>query len=513
MKKRIGALVLSLVMILSLISCADQNQNKTLVSGDPLTKEDVIQLVTVSHASWPFREDWKVWEYIEEGTGATLQVNAYPASDASTKYSLMLASPDTLPNIMAFTSTPGDKYISQGAFVAFDDMAEYMPNYNAWLDTLSDEEYKNNVAFRKSYDGKTYYSPVIGREMAQDVRAWLYREDIFEKHNLKIPETFEELYEVCKKLKELYPDSYPLCLRSGFTPLNTTGSSWKPYWETTYYYDYNEEKWCYGAVDDIMLDILTFYKKMIDEELVTTNFLTIPTISWQELVTTDRGFILPDFQVRIDFFNGMAREKNPDFTIQAMVPPVANTDTGATMVNKYNVDPVGMMMCNTGDEGRVANSAKFMDWFYSDTAVELVSWGKEGETFEATDGKKHYITNAAGEQATSLYGFSTYGTFTRMDTTATEATQSDDIIKTRDMVFEHMMPYANPLYNVSFNDEEQKVRDLYYSAIDSYTNEMLSKFLLGQEPLSKFDEFRQTIKEMGLDEVLKVYEIAYKRMK
>ena len=46
------------------------------------------------------------------------------------------------------------------------------------------------------------------------MRAWLYREDVFKMHNLKVPETFDELYDVCKKLKSIYPDSYPLCTRS-----------------------------------------------------------------------------------------------------------------------------------------------------------------------------------------------------------------------------------------------------------------------------------------------------------
>ena len=44
---------------------------------------------------------------------------------------------------------------------------------------------------------------------------------IFKKHNLKAPETYEELYNVCKQLKALYPDSYPFCTRS----MSTSGSS------------------------------------------------------------------------------------------------------------------------------------------------------------------------------------------------------------------------------------------------------------------------------------------------
>ena len=35
--------------------------------------------------------------------------------------------------------------------------------------------------------------------------------------------------------------------------------------------------------------------------------------------------------------------------------------------------------------------------------------------------------------------------------------------------------------------------------IDTYVEEMLSKFLLGQEPLSNWDDFQADLKEMGVE--------------
>ena len=36
------------------------------------------------------------------------------------------------------------------------------------------------------------------------------RVDVFEKNGLEVPKTYDELYESCKKLKEIYPDIYPI---------------------------------------------------------------------------------------------------------------------------------------------------------------------------------------------------------------------------------------------------------------------------------------------------------------
>ena len=90
---------------------------------------------------------------------------------------------------------------------------------------------------------------------------------------------------------------------------------------------------------------------------------------------------------------------------------------------------------------------------------------------------------------------------------------TEEIAETRDMVLGYTLPYFNPYTYISFTDEEQKTIDMNASGITTYANEMITKFILGQAPLSKFDEFRSTLYEMGLEELLKTYEGAYNRMK
>ena len=513
MTKRIIALLLAGIMLFALTAC-NKDDGAGEANNAPLTKDDVIDITITSHPSWPYVEDWKVWQYIEEGTGVTLNVTCIPGADAGTKYPLMFASPDTLSDVVSFTYKPDtERYVSQGALVALDDMEQYMPNYKSWVESISDEEYENLVKTRKSADGKIYYAPVSGRESYQNVRAWLYRKDIFEKHNLAVPTTFDELYEVCKQLKAIYPDSYPYCLRQSFTNLDVSGASWKPYWNTGFYYDFNAEKWSFGATEETMRDVLEFYIKMVEEKLMPSDFMTINNTTWSELITTDRGFILPEYQTRIDFFNSIARPTNPEFDLHAMIPPVADPENGVAMVNRYNVDPTGLTMTNTGDEKSMANAAKFIDWFYSDEGSELTSWGKEGDTYEIVNGKKRYITDEAGTQANTLYGFNTYGTFLRMDPEAINAFESDDIAETRSLVIEHTLPYANPNITLAFNAEEQKVIDEYQTALSNYSQEMLTKFILKQEPISGFDAFVENLKSMHLDELLGAYESAYARVK
>ncbi len=521
MKKKLLALILATVLAFTLVACPSGGRGrgdveKIVSDTDPLTKDDVIKVTVMSHPSWPYQESWKVVEYINENIGATLKVNAIPNAEVGTKYSVMFADPESLPHTMWFDGrNAGNTHGADGTAVSFEAVADYMPNYTKWIETLSEDDYTNFVQSRKSADGKIYYTPVMGRDTTEGVMAWIYRKDIFDKHGLKTPTTFDELYEVCKELKALYPDSYPLCIRTGLGHnLFALAPSFDKDWVGSgFYYDESEGKWKYGALEPAMKEFLEFALKMIDEGLLNPDFANIQSAEWEQLITTNRGFITPEYQTRIDFFNSIFRDNNEPGRFAAMVPPVANAEKGANIVSMNSLDPVGSIICNTRDHDRIADAAKYIDWFYADEAVELVSWGKEGETYEVVDGKKQYITNGANEPVKTLYGFGVPGTFYRVDKVAIEDSESADIAENRAMVLEHRTPKNNAANYIAFNKEEQEFMSDRRTAITKYTNEIITKIVLGQLPLSAYDEIEAKCYEYGLEEVLATFETAYARIK
>ncbi|MBE6965592.1 MAG: extracellular solute-binding protein [Ruminococcaceae bacterium] len=515
MKKRIIAALLACLLLLSLAACGGGGGSTTLDgsgAGEPLTKDDVITFMVPSSGSSPAREDWKLFEYMAEGSGATLDLMLVPDTEAATKLPLLFAAREELPDLMAFqTRNEANKYAGNG-LVALNDLEAYMPTYNAWLSSLSDEQYDIAVKNRVYSDGKIYYTPGTGREGLNRMSAWLYREDIFKKHNLTTPTTFDELYEVCKTLKELYPDSYPLCMRSGFTFINIAGTGFDKWWQHSAYYDYDDEEWRWGAAEETAIEVVEYFKKMVDEKLMPADFSTMNSSTWQELLLTDRGFIFPMVTTWIDTLNTLASSKYPEFRFSAFAPPVSNSGKGVSAVARGDIEQYGVGIPDTGNKDGIANAAKLVDWMYTDEARELLSWGKEGETYEVADGKRKFITDDAGTLPNSLYGFMTYGSFTRIDSEAVMATQTEATAETRDLVQEHTLPYYNPTIYLSFNDEEQAAIDTYLTQCITHTNEMLTKFILGIEPISNFDSFVKTLEELGVNEVVAAYKSAYDRI-
>lgn len=513
--------VLAGVMVLSFAACNgnsgeknNSGQQNTANAGDKLFAPGTeISFVIGSHESWPYREDWKLWQYFQEATGATFNIQAIPNSDIDTKVNLMMSSPETLPDLLHILNKHlVDNHALSGAFVSLTaNMDEKMPNFKKFLDTLPEEQRTEALAQRKSGDGEVYFAPVFGTETVQNLRTWMYRKDIFEKNNLTVPTNLSELYDVATKLKGIYPESYPLCFRTGLRQIDVMGPMWKNDFCSGFYYDYQTEKWCYGATEDTMKEIIAFFHKMSNAKLVPPDFLTINDKSWEELVSTDRGFIMPEYLVRIDFFNNIGRKTNPEYTWAAMTPPKGDGATGQARIAKYNLDPTGYLICNTGKQDRIDNAFKLLDWMYSDEGSELLSWGKEGETYKVVDGKKKFIVGE-NETPQEKYGAATYGLYERISVEAFEAVYSEEQVKQGHEVVKYTESRANPTLWLPLNDEEMAIYNQNFDALNTYTEEMLSKFLLQQEPMSKWDDFQQGLKDMGVEELLKMYTGAYNRI-
>jgi ABC-type glycerol-3-phosphate transport system substrate-binding protein len=74
--------------------------------------------------------------------GGTINYNAIPASDFATKFPLIMASPDSFPDVIGFQGKPAGfaDFAQQGAFLALDDYEEFLPDYNGFWNSLPEDE-------------------------------------------------------------------------------------------------------------------------------------------------------------------------------------------------------------------------------------------------------------------------------------------------------------------------------------------------------------------------------------
>lgn len=532
MMKRILALVVVLIMVVSMAACVPQN-NTTATTGTkassttgsqssanvtlpvenpegPVFGKDVELTVLIgSHASYPYDENWKIWQYVKEEMGGKITIDVITDS-WDTKISLLMASRDQLPDVMHMpTKVSVDKFALDGAFVSILDNLDKLPYFKKWMETTPESD--AYITSRKSGDGKVYHFPTYGLHTVNNIRTWLYREDIFDKHNLEVPKDWNELYLVGKKLKELYPDSYPICNREALNKLSIFGPQWKPYMQNKFYYDFVNSKWSYGVAEDEFKQLFTMYKKMYDEGLLPVNLMTMVTNDWRTLVANNQGFIFNDYIIRIDMFQSAARVDDPNFTLTALEPPKGLTPNATSLMPKTNSEYTGYVVCNTGKKDRVANAFKFVDWFYSEEGSEIVSWGREGETFKVVNGEKQFILDEQNTPARNLYGVGTYGLYQLVEVESNEAQYTKESNENAHRILNWLEPQFNPYEWLSLNADDVLFKQEIEANIDAYVNEQLSNFFLGTRPMSEWDNFIKEIYNMGLDKMLKIYEDAYAR--
>lgn len=529
MTKRVLAVLMLVMMVFSVASCGSADKEGTTqattasastapntteptanASGTVLGPDEELTVMVSSHGSYPYDENWKIWQYVKEAMGGKITIE--PIMDNwATKVSLIMASRDKLPDVFHIpTKVDVDKYALDGPFISILDNLDKLPNFKQWMDSNADSaEYINS---HRAGDGNVYQFPSYGLHTINNIRTWLYREDIFKQNNLQAPKDWNELYEVGKKLKEIYPDSYPIANREAMNKLNIFGPQWKPYMQNKFYYDYNASKWSYGIVEDEFKQMFMFYKKLYDEGLLPVNLLTMNSTDWRTIIANNKGFIFNDYTIRIDMFQEPARKENPNFTLTPIEPPKGLTASASNLMPKTNSEYTGYVICNTGNEKRIASAMKYVDWFYSKEGSELVSWGKEGETYKVVDGKKQFILDDKGTPARNLYGVGTYGLYQVVDVASNEALYTPENVEKSHLVLNWLEDKFNPYEWLSLNEAEVMVKTNIEVNIDNFVNENLAKFFLGERPMSEWDAFVKQIYDMGLNDMLGIYEQAYKRV-
>lgn len=223
MKKRLVSTILSTVLCVSLLAgcgadssnetkegtTAPSNENssaQTESSAGDTTKE------TVSKEASGDKQQLTVWHYwVDEGQLSTLDkvkkefeeanpntevVYTYIPRDELDKQYTMGAVSGELPDIMLEDSCVAAAYIEMGICA---DITDYV---NAWED--KDKILEQPLA-ALSKDGRIY-----GLPQNTNCLAVFYDKDAYEEAGIsQIPGNWDELMDVCGKLKEKFPDKYP----------------------------------------------------------------------------------------------------------------------------------------------------------------------------------------------------------------------------------------------------------------------------------------------------------------
>ncbi|NOU90985.1 extracellular solute-binding protein [Paenibacillus sp. LMG 31460] len=500
MKKGLYLFMMIMLSMTLIAGCSEKKQEGGQAAttnpekSGALTKK-TFTMLTDSHPSYPYNKDWPVWKMIEEKTGATFNVQT-PSGKLEDTINLSIASGD-MPDLMfMYGRTQTNKFGQQGALVNILDYKADMPNFTKWM-----EKYPEIAKAQLAADGKMYMFPNEGFGEANRM-IWMYRQDVFQKHNLTAPTNFDELYTVLKKLKELYPKSYPFSFRLGNNLLLLKVLSANFQTNEGFYLDGRDVK--YGPTEQSYQKMLGYLNKFYKEGLMPPDWLTVDAKKWQDLMSTEQSFVTVDYIGRIDFFNDALRKSNPNFNLTFMVPPIGNQGGKAQNAYMHVVDS-GLTVSIKSKQ--IKDIMRTVDFLYSEEGRLLSSWGTEGKTYMVDNGKKKikpdYKTAIDFRKET---GLATNGTYTWVDYDAYLSMASKELQDAYVEARKYDAPYRSL---PDFNQKDLETITTTGAAIDKYRDENVIKFIIGEQSLDNWSNYVKSMDNLGLPKLQELYKTGF----
>ena len=448
-----------------------------------------------------------------------------PVGQARDQFNLIVASRE-LPDIMEFdlrSNYPGGpaKAITDGVTVKHNEIIDkYAPNLSGLF--KANPEW---ARMAKLDDGTLYGFPFIrGHEALMVYFGPQFRADWLQELNLKAPTNVDDWYVVLKAFKDRKGIEYPFSFRQKGVGQDGNdlfdGGTLSGAWGVNrgFYLDENKQV-KYGNMEPGWKDFITTMAKWYKEGLIDPDFPVQDLKTWRAKVLDNKvGAFINLVGGGMGYFYNTILPTNPKFKLVGAPNPSLHAG-GKTRFGQKQWDvPTPSQAFITPANKVVQRSAEYLDFGYGKEGHMVFNFGFEGKSYTMINGYPTYtdivVKNPQGLAmgiAMSPWMRSHYaGPFVQdvryfeqfmqypdqVNAAKTWATSSD---------FSWRLPQIAPTA-----EESSKIAAIM-TELNTYTDEMLLKFVMGQAGLDQWDSYVAQIKKMRVDEALAVQKAALDR--
>ncbi len=324
MMKKLLALLLAAILLLSLAACGEKTDDPTAQQTAPVADDGAeyhgelpfvkpgdepitITLALVSEANVTDYKDNAYTKWLEEKTGLNIEIRQFmDNSNAATQIALMIASGETLPDIVfrvgGIDKQQGEAYGQDGYFIPLTDYFEKYAYYfrQAFELYFPDDPSILEMTLRRGAgaDNQPMYSfPNLRKGAYSDamIQAWINQQWL-DKLGLEKPTTVEELYDVLVAFRDKDPngngkaDEIPMIGRvygsfSATDPQNYLFNAFT-YYHDSFYFSVKDGKLDAPYKSDEYREALKYLNKLYKEGLITEQ-------SWTQSASELKGIINP----------------------------------------------------------------------------------------------------------------------------------------------------------------------------------------------------------------------------
>jgi len=526
--KRVVSATLSVALVMSVLAgCGAEKNNaqasetssqstQTAGTSEKISEEPItISMFLQDSADQAISLDLPIIKEITKRTNISFDFVTGPSTEAQfrEKFNVIIAS-GSIPDVVISPYRDDMlKVAEQGIFEPLEEHIDKIaPNFKKIL--TDDPNYNKDL---KSSDGKDYFLPFIGA--VKTFKVWMVREDWLKKLNLKTPVTLDDWYNMLKAFKEKDPNGNGKPDEIPYTTRNTKAgvlSFMEAYgisgFEANEQFFIEDSKVKYAYTDPRCKDALTYISKLYKEGLIDPEYATNDTKVWLSRITNEVAGSLQDTTARAYSLGDQIKIANPksDASLLVVAPPKGPTGIQMTTSQMQPVRGLTAISVNSKYKEQIV---KLFDYFYSEEGSLLMNFGIEGETYNMVEGKPKYSDAIAkdtqGRSILSMLNVFGHREWAyKQDIGYENALLSDKYVQARNEMEKYIKPTIPAL---SFTESERDIINNKYTEIQTYKDEMIDRFIMGKEPIEKFDDFAKKIKDMGIEEVLKVEQAAYDR--
>lgn len=359
------------------------DENGNFVYGDTFKGVTVEWWVA---SNYELNSDMFMFKKIEEAIGCNINVTCYDPETYKTKVSVAIKT-GNLPDI--FVTQEGyvgaNKYGEQSAFVNLlsENALAKMPNFKKLF--VDNADLKSRIDFYTSDNGGLYVVPQYNLDRTVN-HGWLYRKDIFEKHNIEMWTDSESFLKVLRQLKQLYPESYPLTGKDMVKYVfDRVGNSYGIN-HTRVAYDWDKGEFYLGFATEGYYEMLKLFQTAWNEGLVDPDIFSNGTTDIDQNMVNGTSFVMNDWIGRMDVENKAGKEIDPNFQV-AYAPHIGN----GMGVELDVIVPTGSVISAMSEKKVQDACLAIYNYLYSDEGAFVGTIGEENVTFKMVDGERVYL--------------------------------------------------------------------------------------------------------------------------
>lgn len=505
-RKKVAWLLTVGLLVGVLAACSNQS------GGDENSNESItFSWLVYDRPEGKVRTDWEIFKEIKEKTGVSIEFNIVSQEGLTEKKQIMIAT-NTPTDFINVSMQDAREHGPENIFLNLKQYFDRAPNLKKFFDENAEAR-----AVATGADGGIYAVPVLEGDVEGKGFnfVWYIRKDLMDKYHLQAPKTLDEFYELLKAFKQREPDTYPLTANAivGDTGLYTTFGRAFTGIHGFFNLDPETDTYAFAPYHDGYKEMLVFLNKLYAEKLLDPEFSLITQAQWEERMLTGKSVVTYFWKADMETIIDKARQAgNAEYDLD-VIPMFAADGIKPYQFSRPVIGGSGLAIAaKVKDKER---AVKFLDYLKSEEGTNYLSLGIEGKTYMIEDGKPVFNPEFGTSPFTVLrkdWGV-WYDQITLNNALSREVWERGLSEKSKDInarYAEFIVPAPKQIVKT---DEELELEKSKLNNLNKYLEQKVTEFVTGKTPIndSTYQEFINQAKKLGSDELLEMYNTAYKR--